>query len=77
MTQIITTLNSVYEIDPDTKRFRRTWGRNPPRRTDLVDNTWYPYEVVYPYINALVIVLTDGEPLITSQILCSNPRGTW
>lgn len=41
-----TTRNSVYEVDVETRQFRRVSGSNPPTRKFAEDGLWHDGDVV-------------------------------
>jgi len=68
---IIKTLNSTYEVDLASERFRRTEGKNAPVG-GLVENEWAPFvelrKVPTASGHVYIFFLKDGSWIRTSRI---------
>lgn len=68
MTTRIQTENSVYEVDYDQKRIRRTGGVNEPTPNQGPDNVWKDYTALQPMHDRMLVVWPDGMAHLTSSL---------
>lgn len=69
MSTFVSTRNSTYEIDDESKRIRRVSGVNDPTPQFEEDGKWHPYSSITDFLGGLFIAWPDGKGTVTSAVV--------